>query len=212
MLGEGVAEDVEDLALIRRALLLDLVEEALEDLALARVRGEKVPQVADLSLADAVDASEALFDAVGVPGQVVVHHEMGALQVETLAGRVRRDQDSGLLVLREDRLDLAAILSPDAAVNGDDRFVPADHHAGLVDQVVQGVAVLSEDDDLAWVACLVDGERLIREDGAQLGPLAVRAGEPHAPGEFGEVVEDLDLGLELCHRLRRGGGINDVLL
>ena len=95
LLGEGVTEDVEDLALVGRALLLDLLEQALEDLALAGVRGDEVPQVADLGLADAVDATEALLDAVGVPGQVVVDHQVGALQVETLAGGVGRDQDAG---------------------------------------------------------------------------------------------------------------------
>ena len=37
--------------------------------------------MADLRLADAVDAAEALFQPVRVPGQVVVDHQVGALQM-----------------------------------------------------------------------------------------------------------------------------------
>jgi len=46
--------------------------------------------VADLSLADPVDTAEALLDPVGVPGQVVVDHQVGPLQVQALPGGVGR--------------------------------------------------------------------------------------------------------------------------
>ena len=45
------------------ALLLELLEQPAVDLALARLVGDQVPEVADLGLADAVDAAEALLDA-----------------------------------------------------------------------------------------------------------------------------------------------------
>ena len=53
---------------------------------------DEVPEVADLGLADAVDAAEALLQPVGVPGQVVVDHQVGALEVDALAGRVGGDR------------------------------------------------------------------------------------------------------------------------
>ena len=90
-----VGEHVEDLVAERLALLLELVEQALEHLALAGLVGHQVPEVADLGLPDAVDAPEALLDAVRVPGQVVVHHEVGALQVDALPRRVGGDQHEG---------------------------------------------------------------------------------------------------------------------
>ena len=54
--------------------------------------------MAHLGLADAVDPAEPLLDAVGVPRQVVVDHEVGALQVQALAGGIGRDQDVDVLV------------------------------------------------------------------------------------------------------------------
>ena len=108
--------------------------------------------MADLGLADAVDAAEALLDAVGVPRQVVVDHQVRALEVEALAGGVGRDQDPDVRVLRERSWIFAAVLAADAAVDGDDRLVAAEQRADPVDEVVQGVAVLGEDDDLARVA------------------------------------------------------------
>ena len=73
--------------------------------------------MADLGLADAVDAAEALFQAVGVPGQVVVDHQVGALEVDAFAGGVGGDQDLDFLVLRERFLGLAPVLAADAAVD-----------------------------------------------------------------------------------------------
>jgi hypothetical protein len=40
--------------------------------------------VANLRLANTVDAAEPLLQAVGVPRQVVVDHQIGALQVDAL--------------------------------------------------------------------------------------------------------------------------------
>ena len=64
---EGVAEDVKDFAAVGFALFFDLDEQPGVDVAFAGVAGDDVPQSADLFLADAVDAAEALLDAVGVP-------------------------------------------------------------------------------------------------------------------------------------------------
>ena len=89
----AVAEHVEHLAAVGLALLLDLLQQPGEHLALAGVVGDEVPQAADLLLADAVDAAEPLLDAVGVPRQVVVDHQVGGLEVEALAGGVGGEQD-----------------------------------------------------------------------------------------------------------------------
>ena len=152
--------------MVSDALFFDLVEESLVDIAFAGVGRKEVPQVADLALSDAVDAAEALFNAVGVPGKVVVDHEVRALEVESFSCGVGGDEDSDILVLSECLLDLAAIFALDAAVDGDDCFVPADHGADLVDEVVQGVAVFGEHDDLARIAGVVERQCIVVEDGA----------------------------------------------
>lgn len=66
--------------------------------------------MADLRLADAVDAAEALLQPGGVPGEVVVDEEVGLLQVHPLPGGVRGHQDEGFPVLGEAGLAQAALL------------------------------------------------------------------------------------------------------
>ena len=65
--------------------------------------------MADLGLADPVDTAEALLQAVGVPGQVVVDHQVGALQVDAFAGGVGGQQHLHLRVVPERFLRRQAI-------------------------------------------------------------------------------------------------------
>ena len=46
----------------------------------------------DFGLTYAMDAAEALFEPIGVPGQVVVDHQMCALEVDAFAGGVGSQQ------------------------------------------------------------------------------------------------------------------------
>ena len=104
--------------------------------------------MADLGLADPVDAAEPLLDPVRVPRQVVVDHQVRALQVQALAGGVGGDQHPGVLVLGEQFGDPAAFLTPDPAVDGDHGVGAAEQVTDAFGQVLQGVPVLGEDDDL----------------------------------------------------------------
>ena len=54
------------------------------NLALTGLLRHQIPQVADFGLADAIDAAEALLDPVGIPGQVVIDHQVGALQTAVI--------------------------------------------------------------------------------------------------------------------------------
>ena len=101
------------------------------DLAFAGILGDKVPQVADFGLADAVNAAEALFQAVGIPGQVVVDHQVGALKVDAFAGGVGGNQDFDFLVVLERFLGLAPLLAPDSAVDDDDGLRSPDQAPGF---------------------------------------------------------------------------------
>ena len=64
-----LAEHVEDLAAERLAGLLQLLQQRAIDVALAGLLGDQVPEVADLGLADAVDAAEALLERLGFQGR-----------------------------------------------------------------------------------------------------------------------------------------------
>ncbi len=115
-----MAEHVENLAAERLSFLVEFFEQPVVYLAFARILGDKVPQVADFGLPDAVDAAESLFQAVGVPGKIVVHHQVSALQVDALPGGIGRDEDFDFLVVLECFLGLASLLSAHSAVNDDD--------------------------------------------------------------------------------------------
>ena len=83
-----LAQHVEDLSAQSRPSLLQLLQQLEIDLTLTGLVGHQVPQMADLGLADAVDAAKALLQAVGVPWQVVVHHEVSPLQVNAFTSGV----------------------------------------------------------------------------------------------------------------------------
>ena len=149
--GVGVAEHVEQVAVVGDRHLVDLRQQPGEHVSLAGVAGDHVPQVADLALADAVDAAEALLDAVRVPGQVVVHHQVRTLKVQAFASGVRGEQDHGVGVVGEAFTGELAIFAAGAAVDGDDRIGTPELGCDFGLQVIEGVAVLGEDDDLASI-------------------------------------------------------------
>ena len=104
--------------------------------------------MADLRLADAVDVAEALFQAVRVPGQVVVDHQVGALQVDAFAGGVGGQQHLHLRVVPERFLRRQAFLAAHAAVDDDQRRLAAEQGRDALLQVAQRVPVLGEDHQL----------------------------------------------------------------
>jgi hypothetical protein len=87
-----LAEHIENLSAERLSGFFEFLQQTAIDVALAGLLGHQVPQVADLGLADAVDAAEALLQPVRVPREVVVNHEVGPLQVDTFAGGVGGEQ------------------------------------------------------------------------------------------------------------------------
>ena len=208
---EGLAEHIEDLAAERGAFDLDLVEQLLEHLAFAGAHGNDVPQVADLGLADAVDAPEALFESVGVPRQVIVDHEVGVLQVDAFAGGVGGDQDADLGVVAELFLDLAPLVAVGAAVDDAHRLRVAEQVLDAREQVIERVLVLGEEDQLAAAAAGGEHLRLVLQQAGEFFPLLVVAGVDQALGLVLEVFEDQDLGFQLGDGLG-GGGLIDHLI
>ena len=143
-----LAEYVEDLASQRLLLLLQFFKEFFEDLAFAGLGGDEVPEPAVLGLSYAVDSAEALFEAIWVPRQVIVHHEMCPLEVEAFACGVRSDEDAHVLVLLEAFLHLAALVAEHSAVDDHHGFLTAEERANLAGEVAERVAVFREDDEL----------------------------------------------------------------
>ena len=97
-------------------------------------------------MADAVDAPEALFQAVLVPRQVVVPHKVRVLQVNTFARRVCSEQETRVLVVAEQLLHLAPIFAVYSTVDHHDGFMLAQKSPNPVGQIVQRVTVLGKVD------------------------------------------------------------------
>lgn len=113
-----------------------------------------------------MDAPEALFDPIGIPRQVVIHHQVCSLQVESLAGRVGGQKDLAVAVFGEFLGDRAAFFAADTAVDGLDGARPADQGSDPCGEVVQGVAVLGEDDELARPAVGIGRQCFVLENPA----------------------------------------------
>ena len=176
-----------------------------------------------------MDAPEALLQSVGVPRQVVVHHQVRALQVDALAGCVGGEQHLDLGVVQEALLRLAPLFAPHAAVDQDDRLRAAEQRADLAFEVAERVAVLGEEDELLArrgnglgdrAGAIGDGglgdpaaEAYGREDLAEqvreLTPLGVLAAAPHFGGEGFETAEGGDLRFQFSNRCGRRGLVED---
>ena len=104
--------------------------------------------MAYLSLAETVNAAEPLLDAVRVPRQVVVDHEVGTLEVDAFACGVGGYQDRDGRIIQESVLPRSAVIALDPAVDFDDGLRVAKQATDLVDQVREGIAVFGENDEL----------------------------------------------------------------
>ena len=140
-----LAQHVEHLTAECLPCLVELFQQCQVDIALARLLRDQIPEVADLGLPDAVDAPKSLFETVGVPGQVVVDHEVGPLKINTFTGRIGGEEYLHLGVMLEGFLCLHALRAAQATVNHDDGLSTAEQRGDAVLQVVQRVAVLGEE-------------------------------------------------------------------
>ena len=207
---KGLAQDVEDAAAEGFALHLKLVEEALKDFTLTRVARDQIPEPTDLHLADAVNAPKALLDAVRVPGQVVVHHQVGHLKVHAFACGIRRDEDHDVRVLAKLLLCSEPVLAPRPAVDLDHRHT-AEQVAHLLHEVVERVAMLGEDEHLPTSTVLPKHDRVVAlQDGGELIPLGIDLRGEHIRGLPLEPFENFEFLLQLDDRLGRSGVIHEL--
>ena len=153
----------------------ELGEQTIIDFALAGFLGHEVPEMADLLLADAVDAPEALFEAVRIPRQVVIDHEIGVLEVHAFTGSIGGEKDADFGVGTEQSLAFAAFVAVRAAVNGDDGVRRAEDAADFPLQIVQGVAVLGEDDHLALATTCIAHVGIVLENFREFVPFAIQS-------------------------------------
>ena len=88
-----ISQYVVDLVSVGASLFLDLLEQSMEDLPFSGLVGDEIPKMARSVLTDPVDPAEALLYSVRVPWQVVVHHHVGDLEIDTFPSCVGSDED-----------------------------------------------------------------------------------------------------------------------
>ena len=117
---EGFTKNIEDLAAQRLFFDFQLVEQLLKYIAFPGFIGDQIPQMADFGLSNSMNAAKALFQPVGVPGQVVIDHKAGVLQVHAFTGSIGRHQYQHVWVVAELFLRFAPGVAVGTAMNGYD--------------------------------------------------------------------------------------------
>ena len=138
------AENVEYLAAEGLAGLLQLFQKPVIYIPFAGLFGHQVPQMAHFGLADTVDTAETLFDAVGVPRQIVIDHQMGTLEIDALAGGVRGKQHLHLRVMLERFLRFHSIFAAHAAMDHDHGLMTSEQCANAALKIIQGIPVFGK--------------------------------------------------------------------
>src|SRR5262249_24254778 len=101
------------------ARFCELFQQNVVNVAFSCLLGNEIPQMAYLGLADSVNAAEPLLDAVGVPWQVVVHHQVRTLPIYALTSGVGSNQHLYLGIMLEGFFFLFAFRPAQAAMNDD---------------------------------------------------------------------------------------------
>ena len=118
-----LAKDIKNLSAQCFAFFFKFFEQALEDLPFSRFFRDKVPEMADLRLSDTMDTTEALFQTIWIPWQIVVNHEMRTLEVDPFTSRIGGDQNARVFILLEQFFDFTTFVAEHAAMDRDDGFI-----------------------------------------------------------------------------------------
>ena len=95
-----------------------------------------------------MDSPKALFKTVGVPGQVVVDHQVGALEVDSFTGSVGCQQHLNGWVVFERFLYLETMFPACASVDNDHSILASKKSGDAFFQIVECIAMLGENNQL----------------------------------------------------------------
>ena len=158
-----------------------------------------------------MNAAKPLLHAVGIPGQVVIDHEVGVLQVHAFASGIGGQQYHHIGVVAKGFLHLAPVIAVDAAVDGDHGLFAAQRVAHAHQQVIERIPVLCEYDDLS--AATIGGEhfRLVLQQPRKFFPFAVGTGLHHLGSLILQVTQDDDFCAQFWNGFSRCGLVNHLV-
>ena len=180
----AVAKHVEQTSIIGFVNGGNLVEQFAVDFAFASVLGHKIPQRTRTFLPDTMDASEPLLDTIRVPWQVIVDHEIRALQIQSLPCRVGRHKNTHLWIVDESFLHGFACIAVHTAMDDLHRLRLPQQCSDAILQIVQGIPMLREYDKFMGLFRCAGIQHIVLQDIAELAPLRVQTGLPYGMGLF----------------------------
>ena len=147
--GQHLADNVKDRVVVQGvANLLELVEKSLKNTAFDGVGCHVIEDQAVLGLTITMDTAHPLFEAVGIPRDVIVEQDVAALEIDALPGCLGRHEDldrplAELLFGVQPGARVVPRADPHAAVDRANAEAPFDQ---LGDEVIKRVLELGEEE------------------------------------------------------------------
>jgi hypothetical protein len=204
---EDLSQDVENLVAAQGIPdLPKLFKELGEDPSFAGILCHQVEDRDLLGLAIPVDTAHPLFQAVGVPGDVVVDHEVAKLEVDPFACRFGGHQDLGFGL--EDPFGPDPVFQTHAPVDDIGLVSPLFYP---VFQIVEGIPGFRKDEEFSVLRALVFLGELMKGLSKFL-QLDLLFPFDDGPRSFDEVGEGCDLPLQLFPVFGNTEGLPDLFL
>ena len=117
------AQDIEDFITPKRGFdLLDLLKKLFQHLSLTSVLCHQIIDKYLSALPVSVNTTHALFETVGIPGHIVVDHEIAELEIDSFTSCLGSDHD--LCSIFEYPLRIYSFFEPHPAMDGVNRITP----------------------------------------------------------------------------------------
>jgi len=104
------------------------------------------------------------------------------MQPTPFTGGIGRNQDAHLRVGTKERLNAAALIAVDTTVDRDNRVGITQHAGDLPMEIIQGIAVLGKDDQLALAAAGIAHGRVVLQEAGEFFPFAILPRSDHGSG------------------------------
>ena len=102
--------------------------------------------MADLCLTNTMNAAETLLQPIGVPGQVIVNHQMRPLKVDAFTRSIRGDQNANAHILLEKLFCLSPFVTEHTTMDGHNSLIVPKQRPDFSGKIIQCILVLCEDD------------------------------------------------------------------
>src|SRR3989339_50713 len=103
----------------------------------------------DFGLSNTVYSAKTLFNPVWVPWQVIVNHQMCALQIYAFTSRVSSGQNINIFIVCELFLSQLSFFSAYAAMDNDNSFILTNKTSDFISKILEGVFMLRKYNEFA---------------------------------------------------------------